>query len=74
MKAQASISTEREPAGQSTPSRPTRAVAGRNFQPPDAAMPGPLARFHPLDADPDENEGAGGDSFEDRDSQNSDRI
>ena len=67
------IVTERDPntSGSAAQSRPK--VPGRTYQPPDAANPGPIARFYPVDGD-QEDGSAGFDSFDNHDSQNQDRI
>lgn len=66
-----SVATERESRDSSAGGRPARPVSHRGFIVPDAAMPGPLTRFSPFE---EEEGSAGGDSMEDHDAQNQDRI
>jgi hypothetical protein len=73
MKSNMPITTQREPLGGSASSRPQTIPGGRGFVVPDAAAPGPIDRCYPLES-VDDDSAAGGDSFEDRDSQNQDRI
>ena len=69
----ASISTTREPQSGGAESRPHQKRHPRGFQPPDASMPGPLARLYPVDDDLESS--AGGDSFYDgAENQKQDRI
>lgn len=67
-----SVLTDREPKEGAAGGRPSRMISNRGFLVPDAAMPGPLTRFAPVDAD--EEGSAGGDSVGDHESQNQDRI
>ncbi len=68
-----SITTLREPREDGSLDTSSRTARQRSYRPPDAAMPGPLARYYPVEEDPDAS--AGGDSFYDgMDSQNQDRI
>lgn len=67
-----SIATSRDPLVGGAEIRPDMRSRKRKFQPPDAAMPGPLARLYPVD---DQDSSAGGDSvFGGMDNQNQDRI
>ncbi len=68
-----SITTIREPRDEHPETTTSPLATKRSYRPPDAAMPGPLARHYPIEEDPDAS--AGGDSFYDGiDGQNQDRI
>ncbi len=68
-----SIATVREPRDDLSETGTPSSKEKRPYQPPDAAMPGPLARYYPIEEDLEG--GAGGDSFYDAlDGQNQDRI
>ena len=68
-----SIATIREPRDDLSETMAPQAREKRSYQPPDAAMPGPLARYYPIEEDLDA--AAGGDSLYDGlDGQNQDRI
>jgi len=66
-----SVATERESRESAAGGRPARPISNRGFVVPDAAMPGPLTRFSRYE---DEEGSAGGDSMEDHEAQNQDRI
>lgn len=68
-----SVRTERDPRDVVLGARPCLQNARRGFVVPDAAMPGPLGRLHPEEIDSDDGS-AGGDSTEDHDASNQDRI
>jgi hypothetical protein len=68
------IATEREPENQTPAPRTPPRTMDRGFVPPDAANPGPLARFHPLEGEPDEGSAGYDTTYGGVDSQNQDRI
>ena len=69
-----SITTVREPRDDLSELGAPPSREKRPYQPPDAAMPGPLARYYPIEEE-DLEAGPGGDSFYDGlDAQNQDRI
>ncbi len=68
-----SLLTERDPDAVGRPSKHSLGPTDRGYLPPDAAMPGPIARVYPIEALDDDDDG-GGESTFDRDPTNQDRI